>query len=171
MTAGIARVTGFSCDPTEFAGKRALVTGGSKGMGEAIVRRLTAAGAMMIIGDRSRRSASSHTPNVPTSVSTVKLAASRTRAVPGSRMSSVAVAALELSATLQLEPLAELQRDLLELKTEALDRFASGDLGDQAAISDLTTPINAARDHIGSLILVLQRDRPQMGPILDDILS
>ena len=63
------------------------------------------------------------------------------------------IAALELSATLQLEPLAELQRELLELKSEALDRFAAGDLGDQAALSDLLTPINAARDHIGSLIL------------------
>ena len=32
----------FSFDPVEFAGKRALVTGGTKGMGEAIVRRLAA---------------------------------------------------------------------------------------------------------------------------------
>jgi hypothetical protein len=63
------------------------------------------------------------------------------------------IAALELSATLELEPLAELQRELLELKSEALDRFAVGDLGDQAALSDLLTPINAARDHIGNLIL------------------
>src|SRR5262245_50649036 len=63
------------------------------------------------------------------------------------------IAALELSATLELEPLAELQRELLELKSEALDRFAAGDLGDQAALSDLLTPINAARDHIGNLIL------------------
>jgi TRAP-type uncharacterized transport system substrate-binding protein len=63
------------------------------------------------------------------------------------------IAALELSATLELEPLAELQRELLELKSEALDRFAEGDLGDQAALSDLLTPINAARDHIGNLIL------------------
>jgi len=63
------------------------------------------------------------------------------------------IAALELSATLRLEPLAELQRELLELKSEALERFAAGDLGDQAAISDLVTPINAARDHIGNLIL------------------
>jgi len=62
-------------------------------------------------------------------------------------------AALELAAELELEPLAEMQRELLELKREALDRFADGDLGDQAALTDLLNPINSARDHIGSLIL------------------
>ena len=70
------------------------------------------------------------------------------------------IAALELFATLQLELLAELQRELLELKSEALDRSAAGDLGDQAAISDLTTPIDAARGHIGSLILHI-RENPE----------
>jgi TRAP-type uncharacterized transport system substrate-binding protein len=63
------------------------------------------------------------------------------------------VAELELSATLDLEPLVALQRELLRLKSEALERFAAGELGDQAALSDLLVPLNAARDHIGDLLL------------------
>src|SRR5438094_5918542 len=43
----------FSCDPTEFAGKRVLVTGGTKGLGEAIVRRLAAGGATVATTPRS----------------------------------------------------------------------------------------------------------------------
>lgn len=35
----------FSIDPTEFSGKRVFVTGGSKGAGEAMVRRFAAGGA------------------------------------------------------------------------------------------------------------------------------
>jgi len=45
--------TKFSCDPAEFAGKRVLVTGGTKGMGEAIVRRLAAGGARVATTARS----------------------------------------------------------------------------------------------------------------------
>jgi NAD(P)-dependent dehydrogenase (short-subunit alcohol dehydrogenase family) len=45
----------FTSDPTELAGKRVLVTGGTKGMGEAIVRRLAAAGATVATTARSPR--------------------------------------------------------------------------------------------------------------------
>jgi NAD(P)-dependent dehydrogenase (short-subunit alcohol dehydrogenase family) len=43
----------FSCDPNEFKDKRVLVTGGTKGMGEAIVRRLTQSGALVATTARS----------------------------------------------------------------------------------------------------------------------
>lgn len=43
----------FSFDPNEFTGKRVLVTGGTKGMGLAIVCRLAAGGATVISTARS----------------------------------------------------------------------------------------------------------------------
>jgi NAD(P)-dependent dehydrogenase (short-subunit alcohol dehydrogenase family) len=43
----------FAVDAREFAGKRALVTGGTQGMGEAIVRRLKAGGATVATTARS----------------------------------------------------------------------------------------------------------------------
>jgi len=43
----------FPFDPSEFSGKRILVTGGTKGMGEAIVARLSAAGGRVATTARS----------------------------------------------------------------------------------------------------------------------
>jgi NAD(P)-dependent dehydrogenase (short-subunit alcohol dehydrogenase family) len=43
----------FSVDPIEFADKRVLVTGGTKGIGGAIARRLLAAGATVVTTARS----------------------------------------------------------------------------------------------------------------------
>ena len=43
----------FSVDGKEFKGKRVLVTGGTKGMGEAMVRRLTMGGASVATTARS----------------------------------------------------------------------------------------------------------------------
>jgi NAD(P)-dependent dehydrogenase (short-subunit alcohol dehydrogenase family) len=43
----------FSTNPSEFATKRVLVTGGTKGMGQAIVQRLTAGGARVATTARS----------------------------------------------------------------------------------------------------------------------
>ena len=45
--------TRFSFDPAEFAGQRVLVTGGTQGMGEAMVRRLAAGGAQVATTARS----------------------------------------------------------------------------------------------------------------------
>jgi len=68
------------------------------------------------------------------------------------------VAQLELGVTLELEPLVALERELLELKSEVLARFVSGELGNDVALSELLAPINGARDHMASLLLHL-RDR------------
>lgn len=43
----------ISIDKAEFSGKRVLVTGGTKGMGEAVVKRLASAGATVITTART----------------------------------------------------------------------------------------------------------------------
>lgn len=57
----IAGAHQFAVDPREFAGKRALITGGTKGMGEAIARRLAAAGATVATTARSPLPDGQHT--------------------------------------------------------------------------------------------------------------
>src|SRR5258708_16188488 len=42
-------------DRSEYAGKRVLVTGGTKGVGEAVARRLAAGGARVAVTARSER--------------------------------------------------------------------------------------------------------------------
>ena len=61
-----------SPDPTEFAGKRVIVTGGSRGIGAAIVRRFLDGGATVV---GTARSATDETPSsatfIPGDISTV----------------------------------------------------------------------------------------------------
>ncbi|RXU44334.1 short-chain dehydrogenase, partial [Pseudomonas syringae] len=44
---------GMKADPTEFAGKRVLVSGGTKGLGRATVERFLAGGARVITAART----------------------------------------------------------------------------------------------------------------------
>ncbi|MFI5991666.1 SDR family oxidoreductase [Streptomyces sp. NPDC051362] len=55
--------TGIAPDPTEFAGKRAIVTGGSRGIGAAIVQRLLDGGATVVT---TARHATDETPKAAT---------------------------------------------------------------------------------------------------------
>ncbi len=50
-------------DPSEFAGKRAIVTGGSRGIGAAIVQRLLDGGATVVT---TARNATDETPKAAT---------------------------------------------------------------------------------------------------------
>ena len=43
----------IKADPTEFAGKRVLVTGGTKGLGRATVERFLAGGARLVTAARA----------------------------------------------------------------------------------------------------------------------
>jgi NAD(P)-dependent dehydrogenase (short-subunit alcohol dehydrogenase family) len=44
----------FMVDPREFAGKRVLITGGTKGLGAAMTRRFLAGGATVATSMKSR---------------------------------------------------------------------------------------------------------------------
>jgi hypothetical protein len=69
---------------------------------------------------------------------------------------------LELSASIELAPLMALQRELLQLQGESLERFAAGELGNQSMLSDLLAPLNAAREHVGELLLHVRENIEEM---------
>ncbi len=71
------------------------------------------------------------------------------------------IAELEISAQLELEPLVELQGKMLRMKSDVLTRFTAGELGDQVTLTDLLSPLNAARDHIGDLLLHVRENLEQ----------
>lgn len=60
---------------------------------------------------------------------------------------------LELDSEPDLDALIALQRALLELKREALDRFARGELGHHRALTELLAPVDDAREHVAALLL------------------
>ena len=59
----------------------------------------------------------------------------------------------ELQTTPDLASLLVLQRELIELKSDALARFSAGDLGRTSALSELLPPIHGAERHIANLLL------------------
>ncbi len=60
---------------------------------------------------------------------------------------------LELAATLALEPLLELQRQLVTIRGEVLDRFEAGELEGRDVLAGFLTHVNATREYLASLIL------------------
>lgn len=78
------------------------------------------------------------------------------------------LAEIELSATLEVEELSALQRELLELKTEALEEFSTGVITSQSTLVDLLGPINNARDHIARLLLCVREVSHGREPIQPD---
>jgi hypothetical protein len=60
---------------------------------------------------------------------------------------------IELGASLDLDPLIDVQRELLQVKSDALDHLTSGAIDDPAQLSSLLEPVDAARDHVGDLLL------------------
>lgn len=63
------------------------------------------------------------------------------------------VVEIELAADIQLDDLIAVQRELLQLKGETLDRFTHGDIDGRATLADLLVPIRALRDHVGEMLL------------------
>ena len=60
---------------------------------------------------------------------------------------------LELGAMLDLKELVHLQAEISRLKSEALEKFAEGELGGEELMSSFLTHVNDARNYIARLIL------------------
>lgn len=71
----------FRVDPEEFAGKRVLVTGGTKGAGAAVLQRFRAAGARTATSARTEPDASAEDLFVKADLSTIEGAATVAEAV------------------------------------------------------------------------------------------
>jgi hypothetical protein len=63
------------------------------------------------------------------------------------------VVEIELSSAIELDDLIAIQRELLQVKSETLDRFARGEIDGSTTLADLLVPIRALRDHVGELLL------------------
>lgn len=59
----------------------------------------------------------------------------------------------ELGATLNLKELVHIQAEISRLKSEALEKFAEGELGGEELMSSFLTHVNDARNYIARLIL------------------
>jgi hypothetical protein len=63
------------------------------------------------------------------------------------------VVEIELASSMDLDELIAIQRELLQLKGETLDRFTSGDIDGRSTLNDLLMPIRALRDHVSEMLL------------------
>lgn len=107
----------------------------------SVIATLLGAGAFLLQGWRQRRRAARD--QVATDF-LLRVAAVERRVVDA-----------ELDATLDLDTLGGLQRELLELKSEVLDRFTDGSL-DHEPLASLLESINASREQVGELLMHLR---------------
>jgi hypothetical protein len=63
------------------------------------------------------------------------------------------VVEIELSSDMNLDGLIAIQRELLQLKGETLDRFTRGEIDGRTTMADLLVPIRALSDNVGDLLL------------------